>query len=305
MALLSLSVVLIFNLTTMAANTNATTAWRAKWFSTMLQETLHNALVCEKICAVDRSNSKYIWNPYGSTPTTTIQNIAGGNQGTYSVSTYTSTDDTLTVTDEFVCSEHIFNFEKVMYNGDIIQSRMNEIINSMRVAIDKFVLNNLAEDGTGTYSTPAGGFTTAGNVKKIVADLVAKVSGYDETTNGYFLVLENTDVGGVLEAQMESGFSYADSALNNGLIGHIGGVDIYVVRGGTFVNDTLGSTTVSNSGHRVFGVKGITTYAQPQDITWEEKLVTATTGVEIVGIAYIGFKAWFQKKSLIIDITLV
>jgi hypothetical protein len=286
------------------ANTNATTSWNAKWFSMKLQETLKKALVCEKICQVDHSDGKYIWNPYGGSPTTTVQSLSGGSQGTYTPAAFISADDTLTVTDEFVVSEHIYGFEKVMQHGNIIQSRMDEMINSVATAIDKFVVNYLCDQGTGTYDTPTGGFSTSTNVNKAIADLSAKVMGYADSYKGLYLVLENSDMAGVILSQMGSGYSYADAALNNGLIGHIGGVDIYVVRDGTFVSATMGSLTVTNSGHRVFGVKGVTTYAMPSDITWEEKLIGSSTGTEYVAVAYVGFKAWYQKLALTVDITI-
>jgi hypothetical protein len=284
----------------MALNTNATTSWRAKWFSTMLQETLHNALVAEKICAVDRSDSKYIWNPYGSAATVTQQAIAG----TYSVATYTSTDDTLTVTEEFVWSEHIYDYESVSQNGDIMKSRQTEAMASMATAIDKFVLNNLCEDGTGTYTTPAGGFTTGSNIQQILGDLCGKVAGYADTYRGLYLVVENTDVTGFMQSGMASGFSFADSWLKNGWMTSYAGVDIYVVRSGTFVSATLGTTAVTNAGHRVFGVKGVSTYATPRTILWEEKPVSGKTGRELMAVAYCGFKAWFQKLALTVDITI-
>lgn len=288
----------------MAVNVNATTSWRGKWFQANLQETLKAALVAEKICSVDRSGAKFIWNPYGNSPTTTIQDIGGGSQGTYSVLSYTSVNDTLTVTDEFVCSEHIYDFERVMQNGDIMFSRMGEIINSIATAIDKYVINSLCEAGTGVYTTPAGGFTTAGNVNEIFAQLLGKFTGYAENLNGQYVVIEQTDVPGIVLAGVGSGFSYADSWLNNGFLGSHMGIDIYVKLSGTFVSATLGSTTPTNAGHRVAGIKGITTYAQPQDISWDEKGVSGKTGKEVVGVAYIGFNAWVQRRDLTIDITL-
>ena len=113
----------------------------------------------------------------------------------------------------------------------------------------------LCEECTGTYTTPAGGFS-AGNLKEIIGELVAKVIGYDDQMKGMYLVLENTDISGVIQGQMDSGFSYADLALNNGFIGHIAGVDIYVIRTGTFVDATMGSSgAMTNSGHRLFGIK--------------------------------------------------
>ena len=257
--------------------------------------------MAEKICDVDRSDSKYIWNPYGSAVTTTVQAIAG----TYTVATYTSTDDTLTVADEFVASEHIYDYEKISQRGDIFQERMmKEIIPSIATSIDKYVVNNFLEDGTGSYTTPVGGFTTAANIAQIMGDLAGKVAGYADTYKGLFLVIENTDVTGFLQAGVSSGFSFADMWLNNGWMGSYMGVDIFVLRTGTFSDSTMGSKTFTNLNHRLFGVKGIATYCQPRDITYEEKGVTLKTGKEIVAVGYIGFKLWNAKKALAVDITL-
>jgi hypothetical protein len=124
---------------------------------------------------------------------------------------------------------------------------------------------------------------------------------------GLFLVLENTDITGVIQTQVASGFSYADAALRNGLLGNYMGVDIYVVRTGTFVTDDIGSrtggTTITNSGHRVFGVKGSATFALGTPV-YEEKGVTAKTGKELAYGTAFGFKLWTQKAGLVVDITL-
>ena len=169
--------------------------------------------------------------------------------------------------------------------------------------IDKFVLNNLCEDATGTYTTPAGGFTTAANINTIMANLVSKVAGFQETYKGLFLVVENTDLVGFAIAGATNGFSMADATLKNGFMNEWMGVDIHVVRSGTFVSATLGTTTVTNSGHRVFGVKGVATYASPRGMQYEEMAVSSKTGREIVVFGLIGFKLWAQKAGLIVDIT--
>lgn len=260
---------------------------------------LRNALVSEKICKVDRSDSKRIQNPYGNQPTATIQAVAG----TYSVSAWTITDDALTVTDEVIYAEHILAHEEFFSVFDVAQSRLDNMMYAVAYGVDKFVLNNLCEDATGTYTTAAGGFTTAANVMKIFADLGAKPMGYQGIETGLFIVLENTDMAGVTLAGATNGFNTADSVINNGKVGHLMGVDIYVVRSGTFVDATLGTTTVTNSGHRVFGVKGSATYASPRGMQYEEKAVTGKTGRETVVYCLVGFKLWAQRASLIVDIT--
>lgn len=280
-------------------NTISTETYRQKYFASTLQIVLRKALIAEKICTVDRSDIKRIENPYGSQPTAAVTNISG----TYSVSTYTTTDDTLTVDNEVKIAEHIYDFEKVLTAFDLFANRMDEMMYSVAERIDRFVINNLCEDGTETYSTPAGGFSAA-NINTIISNCASKVMGYQDVRNGMFLVIENTDVPGFMAAQMTNGFSYADAALRNGFMTSYGGVEIYVVRTGTFADETLGTKTYTNSGHRVFGVKNVATYASPRGISYEEKGVTGKTGKEVVVFGYIGFKLWTQKAGLIVDITI-
>lgn len=282
------------------ANTVSSRTWRDKYMKTTLDHALRNALVAEKICQVDRSENYRIQNPYESTPTVTVQAIAGS----YSAADWTTTDDALTVTDEFIVAEHIRDFESLLTNFDMFANRMDILMFNVASKIDRFVLNNLCEDGTGAYTTPAGGFTTAANVNVIMANLLSKVAGYAETYNGLFLVVENTDLVGLVQAQATNGFSFADAALKNGWSGNYMGVDIYVVRSGTFADETLGTKTYTNSGHRVFGVKNQATYLSPRGIRYEEKSVSGKTGKEIVVWGYVGFKLWANKTDLIVDITL-
>jgi hypothetical protein len=282
------------------ANTISTKTYRDIYRKTTLETALRNMLVAEKICEVNREDTKTISSPYGSTPSVTVQALAG----TYSVADFTTTDDTLTVNNEFIVAEHIFDFESSLSNFDLFSSRVDESTYAVATKIDRFVLNNLCEDGTGTYTTPAGGFTTAANVNEILANIASKVAGYADAYKGLFLVVENTDVVGILQAQATNGFSFADAALNNGFMQSMMGIDIYVVRSGTFADETLGTTTYTNSGHRVAGVKNVATYASPRSVRFDEKQVSGKTGMEVVTYGYIGFKLWTPKAALIIDITL-
>lgn len=280
-------------------NTQSTYGNRDAYLKSQYDFVLRNALITEKICDVNRSDVKRIQNPYGSQPTATIQAVAG----TYSVTAWTVTDDALTVTDEVIYSEHIFAHEDFFAVFDIATSRLDNMMYAVAYGIDYFVLNNLCEDGTGTYTTPAGGFTTAANINTIMANLSSKVAGYD-TQFGTFLVIENTDLVGFMVAGATNGFSMADAVLKNGKVTNWMGTDVYVVRTGTFVDATIGTTTVTNSGHRVFGVNKSSTYASPRGINYEEKGVTGKTGKEVVVFGLVGFKLWNQKKALTIDITL-
>lgn len=273
---------------------------RSKYFSSNLQRVLRNALVAEKICQVDNTDLKYIQNPYTNQPSATVQAVAG----TYSVTAFTVTDDALTVTDEVIFAEQVFQFEQIMNHYDLMAQRMDEIAYAVATKIDRYVVNNLTSAATGTYTTPTGGFTTAANINLIIANLCSKVMGYSQAYNGFFLVIENTDVVGFMQAQMTNGFSYSDAALNNGFMTTYGGVDIYVVRGGTFATETLGSTSYVNLNHRVFGVKNISTYASPRSLQYFEKEVSGKTGKEVGCVGLIGFKLWTQNAPLVVNITL-
>ena len=285
-------------------NTLSTYTNRRKYRLASLDKLLRKALVAEKVCTVDRTGLKYIDSPYGGQPTATVQSIAG----TYSVSAFTTTDDTLTVADEFIYSEHVYDFEETLTKFDVYASRVDEVNYAVAHAIDKWVINELCERANATYSTPAGGFTTAANINVIMSNLISKVSGYADTYKGLFLIIENTDVPGFIQAHASNGFSFADAALNNGWMSSYMGVDIYVVRSGTFADETTstvsGSKTWTNNNHRVFGVKKVATYAAPRGIKYEEKLVTAKTGKELTIYGYCGFKAWVSKYDLLVDITI-
>lgn len=285
-------------------NTISTKTYRDKYRLSTIDQLLRKALVAEKICMVDRTGLKTIQTPYGSQPATTVQAIAG----TYSTAAFTTTDDTLTITDEFIVAEHIYDFETSLSNFDLFASRVDEMSFSVAAAIDKYVLNVILEEGSGTYTTPAGGFTTASNIPTIMSNLISKVAGFADLYKGMYLVIENTDVPGFIQSGAASGFNFADSVLKNGFMANYMGVEIYVVRTATFEDDATttdsGSKTWTNSGHRLFGVKNTCTYAAPQGIKIEEKGVAGKTGKEVVVFGYIGAKVWYPKADLTVDITL-
>lgn len=282
------------------ANSFSTHSYREKYALSRLDYNLRNMLVAEAVCQVDRSDAKVIKNPYISTGGATVQALAG----TYSVGNITVTDDDLTVTDEFIEGGHVHDWAAVLQNFDLMNATIDEMSYNIAEKIDVFVLNNLCEDGTGSYTTPAGGFTTAANVKTIFAQIQGKVAGYADAYRGLYVVVENTDLPGIVEAAAGAGFNFADAALNNGLVSNFMGVDIYVVRTGTFADATLGTKTYTNAGHRVAGVKGAATFAHPRGMRYEEKGVSGKTGKELVVYGYIGFKQWATKAGLTIDITL-
>ena len=283
----------------MSHNTITERTYRDKYRLATLDTNLRYAMVAEKVCLVDRSEVKRIDSPYGNQPTATVSALTG----TYTVSEWTVTDDYLQVTDEFKFAEHIYDFEEALTDFDLFASRTDEMMYSVAYAIDYWVINNLCEAGNATYTTPAGGFTTASNINVIMSNLLSKVMGYADVYKGLFLIIEAADTVGFTQAQATNGFSFADAALKNGFMASYMGVDVYVVKDSTFASETKGTTAYTNSGHRVFGVKGVATYAAPRGIKIEEKGVTGKTGKEVVVYGYCGFKLWTTKQNLVVDIT--
>lgn len=282
------------------ANTISSRTYRDKYRLAQIDKALRNNLVSEKIFMVDRSDNMRIQSPYGSAPSATVQALAG----TYSVADFTTTDDTLTITDEVIVAEHVKDFESLLSNFDLFASRTDELSNEIATKIDRYALNVILEAGTGAYTTPTGGFTTPANINEIFANLRSKVDGYADAYNGLFIVLENTDMVGLYIAGATNGYKVADDTIKNGPVGQWMGVDIYTVRTGTFADETLGTQTYTNSGHRIFGVKNVATYATPRGMKFEELLVTGKTGMEVRAYGYVGAKLWTPKLTLIVDITI-
>lgn len=269
-----------------------------------LETNLRKAMVSRAIFNVDESGLFYIANPFGNQPTASVAAIAG----TYAVSTVTTTDDTLTVTEQVTYGEHIFEFEQLCARVDLWMSRVDELSYAVAQRADQWVLNEVLANAGSTYTTPAGGFTTAANFITILGNLLSKVAGYSDAYKGTFLVVENTDLAGIIPAMGSNGFSMADSVLRNGFVSSYMGVDIYVVRTGTFVDATTttasGTKTWTNAGLRMFGVKNVATYACPGGINVDEKKVTLKTGKELSVWMNIGAKLWTPKAALICEVVL-
>jgi hypothetical protein len=286
----------------MTFNFTEATAYRKKWLSGMFQELLQSATVAEKIMAVDTSDVKYIENPYADAGVVTQQSPLG----TYNIDAFAVTADTLTVSDEFIWSEHVFTFEQIAAVVDVKGSRIKEAMAKMATAVDKYALNALANGATGAYSTPAGGFTRD-NVPEILAKLSEKFAGYSEDFNGKYIVIEQTDLGGFIQAGMTNGFNFADTFLKNGYVGTLafGGFDVYVKTSGTFVTATLGTLSATNAGKRLAGIKRLATLARPNGrMAWEEKQVSGKLGWELAMGVYAGVKVWTQKAALTVLITI-
>lgn len=289
-------------MSTFNTQNSVTFALRHKYFKNGLQQALRNALVSTAIFKVDNSELKTIENPYISTGGTITQQAVAG---TYTVTALATTEDSLAVADEVIVPTHIFDFEMRTANSNLMADFLDDLIYRVNFQVDKFVLNKILDIATGVYTTPAGGFTTAANWPVICANLLSKVAGYaGGLAASPFLVIESTDVVGLAQVQVSSGFNYADAALNNGLISNYMGIDIYVIRTGTFVTATVGTLSAVNSGHRLFGLKNLGLFASPRAVQYEEKPVTLKTGKEVLAYAYVGCTVWAPFLPLFVDITI-
>ena len=278
--------------------------WRIKYMKSTLETNLRKAMVAKAIFNEDTSGAYYLANPYGNQPTASVATMAG----TYALTAVTTTDDTLTVTDQVTYGEHIYQFEQLLARVDLWMSRVDEVSYAVAQRADQWVLNEVLANATGTYTTPVGGFTTAGNLITILGALLSRVAGYSQLYKGTFLVLENTDLAGVIPAMATNGFSMSDTVLKNGFVDRYMGVEFYVVRTGTFIDATTttasGSKTWTNDARRMFGVKNVATYAMPGGVIVDEKKVTLKTGKELSCWANIGAKLWAPFTALVVDITI-
>lgn len=268
------------------SNTISSRTYRDLVRNSTLQAILHSATVTEAIADVDRSGKKVIQNPYPSTPTVTIQALAG----TYSVNTYTTTDDALTVSQEIMLSEHVYDFEESLAMYDLFQNRVEQMAWKIKDKLDTQMLTDILATSSINTLVVTSGFASYGVIKAL-AGLQGLVAGYSTGQNQVFLVIENTDIAAFIQAQVSTGFNMADMALKNGFMGNYLGVDVYVVRSGQ-----------SPSNHRLGGIKKSFTVALPTAWKTEEKQVSGATGWEIVMYGYYGSKVWHNNLNLVVDV---
>lgn len=282
------------------ANTLSTHSYREKFAKSRFDYVLRRSLIAEAVCDVDRGSNKTVKNPYIATGGATGQALTG----TYSVGDVTITDQDLVVDKEFIEGAHVMHWEETLTEHSLFQGVVDQMTFNVKALMDQWVLNSLCDDAGASYATPSGGFTTAANVDDIFSNIQAELAGYAEVYRGIYVVVENSDLVGIIQTQVTSGFSYADAALNNGYLGTYQGVEIYVTRDSTFVDATVAGDAFTNANNRVAGVKGAATFAHPRNTVYEEKGVSGKTGMEIVIGGYAGFKQWTTTANLTIDITL-
>lgn len=281
------------------ANSISTETLREKYAMSRLDHNLRRRLVAAGVMKVDTTDNKIIECPFVTTDGAAIGALAG----TYSVGDVTVTNDKLEVTEYVAEAVHIFDFETRFNDFDLFTGAIDEMTFNIGEKIDRFALNEVVDNAGVSIATPSGGFAQA-NIDNIFGDIAAAFTGYADAMNGVYLVIENTEVSGLVQNQVLTGFSYRDAVAKNGLAGEYMGVEIYVTRTGTFVDATVGTQTFTNANNRLAGVKNTATFANIRSGGYEEKMVSGKTGKEVVVYGYTGAKVWSTKANLTADVVL-
>lgn len=281
------------------ANSIATETLREKYAMSRLDHNLRRRALASAIFKVDSTDNKYVDNPYVTTSGATAEAI----DGTYTLGDLTVTNDRFEVTEWVFDSVHIHDFENRFNDFDLFTSAIDEMTSNVSLMADKIALNKVADNAGINIATPSGGFAQA-NIGEIFGDIVAAFSGYSEAMAGVYVAIENTEVSGLVQSQILSGFTFADSALKNGLAGEHLGVEIFVTRTGTFVSATVGTGTYTNANVRLAGVKNTASFANIRNGGYEEKSVTLKTGKEVVVYGYVDAHVWATKANLTATVTL-
>lgn len=264
-----------------------------------LDHNLRRRAIAAEIFTVDASGRKYVDNPY---VTTTGAN-SGTMGGTLTLGDATVTNDRFEVTEWVHETVHIYDFENRFNDFDLFAGSIDEMTSNVALEADKIALNKVADQAGINIDTPSGGFAQA-NVDQIFGDIAGAFAGYAETMNGVYLVIENTEVSGMVQKQILTGFSFADAAAKNGFAGEYAGVEIFVTRTGTFVDATVGTGTYTNANVRLCGVKNTASFAMLRDGGYREVEVSLKTGKEVSVFGYVDANVWATKANLTATVTL-
>lgn len=279
------------------ANTISAQTYKQMWERT-LQRQLEKSLVSYRIANTITDAVKQIHNPYQSRPTATDQALAG----TYTVATFSTTDDTITVDKEAIVAEHVYKHEQLLSRYDLGVERAKEHAYVIKEKIDAVAFQTIATtSGTLTVdNTDLGGAAgpitlSANNVDDVFRVAMEKLLAANVPVDrGVFIVLAPDHLTKLAEFQQSNGFSMADAALRNGFVTQFGGFDVFV------------SNQLYNDGtqdHAIAGAYGAFQLVLPRGgATFETKAVSGKTGREIVSQQIYGMGVWNYDKTKLVDI---
>jgi len=156
-------------------NTLSTKTLRDKYRAAQVQQALKAAVVLEKVCIVDNTELRTISSPYITAVTTTVQTLTG----TYTPAAITISTDTLTVTDEFICSTHIFDFEQSTAAFDLFFTANKAITNSIVTAVNKWGNKSTPHSKSSLIDLEAQKWATGRKAKATVNDLARRIQIMD------------------------------------------------------------------------------------------------------------------------------
>lgn len=272
---------------------------REKYAKGRLDYNLRRRAIAAEIFMVDNSANLYVDNPFVTTTGANAEAMAG----TLTLGDLTITNDRFEVTEWVHETVHIFDFENRFNDFDLFSAAIDEMTSNVALMADKIALNKVADNAGANIATLSGGMAQA-NIDDLFGKIAGEFAGYQGVENGVYLAVENTEVPGLVQKQILTGFSFADATANNGLGGEYMGVEIYVTRTGTFVNGTVGTGTYTNANVRLCGVKKTASFAMIREGGYREVDVSLKTGKEVSVFGYVDAHVWTTKAPLTATVTL-
>ena len=271
---------------------------RREYLMSKLNVNLKTKTVANDIFRIENTDSKTVLCPY----ITVTDAQAGAITGTYVLGDATTVDETLTVDRQIITAIHLLDHETRFAEFSLGKQAMDEFASKSTILLDQWSLNMAVKNAGQTSAIKTFAKTTA--VDDIL-ELKNLVAGYEESFDGnFYLVVENTESAGIEKAGAVAGFVYQDRILNGQRVKTLVGVDIHVVRAGTFVDATIATDAFTNLNNRLFGVRKTATLALNNGVSYEELSVSLKTGKEMRSVMYAGFKNWTPRATLTVNVPL-
>jgi len=197
----------------------------SEFFKQGVQDNSDKMLVSYGTSTVTTKNERVLHNRYNSTPV----GSDGAAQLSYSVSDFTSTDDSLEVNRRATVAEHVDSIEQLQTNYDLIAERAERASYVVRDKIDQYVMNlpvafsGVANLDAGTF----GGGTSNGvafqitntNADEVADDIIEAIDLNDGAIDkGRYWVVSPTILKRVANYMKNNGFGGSDEVIQNGFM---------------------------------------------------------------------------------------
>lgn len=222
------------------------------------QRALDKVLVSKAVVDFYTGEDRIIHNPYQSTP--------AGSDGTaataYTISDFTLTDDTLTVSRRATVAEHIDNIEQLQVRYDLAMARADRHAYVVKDKIDQYMFalpvafSGVQDIDAGTVSTG----TANGTPFQVTSSTIDELANYIRTSlmlnnsadaRGLFWVVTPFEAAALAAYTQNNGFTTADYAIRNGFTTqNFAGLEIYVSNN-LYHTVTLGLATNVTAGDTI------------------------------------------------------